>query len=314
MSRLFEPETFAMRAEFTEEASRSAAMRAALDEQIQNLESVLGRLPDATFIGDGPFAVDPAEQALLAQVIQESSISPAPDAEQLARLIELGTLSLRKFVTYGASTGIVFAGFGSSELFPTLISYEILGIVGPRLKVSLTNHVDIDREGVRARVIPFAQREMVERFLYGLDKTIENQITEFCRQSVPLITERTLAALDLEMRDRLVLETEASNAQLAFFNGLTENGFEAIRQQSREEIEDMVEFMPKPEMARMAEALVNLTSIKRRVSRGFETVGGAIDVAIISQAEGFVWVKRKHYFEAELNSRYMNRMRAPLAQ
>ena len=48
----------------------------------------------------------------------------------------------------------------------------------------------------------------------------------------------------------------------------------------------MVEFMPKPELAKMAEALVNLTSIKRRVSRGMETVGGPIDVALISQSEG----------------------------
>jgi hypothetical protein len=31
----------------------------------------------------------------------------------------------------------------------------------------------------------------------------------------------------------------------------------------------MVEFMPKPELAKMAEALVNLTSIKRRVSSAF---------------------------------------------
>ena len=72
----------------------------------------------------------------------------------------------------------------------------------------------------------------------------------------------------------------------------------------------MVEFMPKPEMARMAEALVNLTSIKRRVSRGMETVGGPIDVAVISRSEGFVWVKRKHYFPAELNSRFFERKRA----
>lgn len=66
--------------------------------------------------------------------------------------------------------------------------------------------------------------------------------------------------------------------------------------------------MPKPEMANMAEALVNLTSIKRRVSKGMETVGGPIDVAVISRTEGFVWVKRKHYFPPELNLRYSKRV------
>lgn len=57
----------------------------------------------------------------------------------------------------------------------------------------------------------------------------------------------------------------------------------------------------------MAEAVVNLTSIKKRVSRGMETVGGPIDVAVISQSEGFVWIKRKHYFPPELNNRYFSR-------
>ncbi|WP_218964277.1 hypothetical protein [Sphingobium sp. IP1] len=110
--------------------------------------------------------------------------------------------------------------------------------------------------------------------------------------------------------DEASLTRDAEEAEKAFFDGLTNDSFEAIRQQSQEEIEDMVEFMPKPEMARMAEALVNLTSIKRRVSRGMETVGGPIDVAVISRSEGFVWVKRKHYFPAELNSRFFERKRA----
>jgi len=32
-----------------------------------------------------------------------------------------------------------------------------------------------------------------------------------------------------------------------------------------------------------------------------ETVGGPIDVAVISKGDGFVWIKRKHYFRPELN-------------
>jgi len=106
--------------------------------------------------------------------------------------------------------------------------------------------------------------------------------------------------------DKTQLEIASQAAEAAFIEDLRSTRFEEIRSQSRQEIEDMVEFMPKPELATMAEALVNLTSIKRRVSRGFETVGGPIDVAVISRTEGFIWVKRKHYFEASLNPRYHN--------
>ncbi len=62
-----------------------------------------------------------------------------------------------------------------------------------------------------------------------------------------------------------------------------------------------VSILPKNELGEMAEALVNLTSLKRRVTTDKETVGGPTDVALISKGDGFIWIKRKHYFEPELN-------------
>ena len=62
--------------------------------------------------------------------------------------------------------------------------------------------------------------------------------------------------------------------------------------------------LPKDELAAMAEALVNLTSFKRKVTLEAETVGGPIDVALISKGDGFIWIKRKHYFKPELNNAF----------
>ena len=61
--------------------------------------------------------------------------------------------------------------------------------------------------------------------------------------------------------------------------------------------------LPKDELAAMAEALVNLTKFRRRISQDRETVGGPIDVAVITKGDGFVWIKRKHYFDPALNPR-----------
>jgi hypothetical protein len=66
----------------------------------------------------------------------------------------------------------------------------------------------------------------------------------------------------------------------------------------------VVAVLPKDELAAMAESLVNLTSFKRKVSMEAETVGGPIDVAVISKGDGFIWVKRKHYFAPELNPQF----------
>ncbi len=64
---------------------------------------------------------------------------------------------------------------------------------------------------------------------------------------------------------------------------------------------NVVEALPKEEMAAMAEALVELTALRRKVGSNLETVGGPTDVAIISKGEGLIWMKRKHYFDPELN-------------
>lgn len=72
----------------------------------------------------------------------------------------------------------------------------------------------------------------------------------------------------------------------------------------------MISILPKDELAHVAESLLALTSLHRRISRDMETVGGPIDVAVISKGDGFIWLKRKHYFKPELNPQFgLNYMR-----
>ena len=66
----------------------------------------------------------------------------------------------------------------------------------------------------------------------------------------------------------------------------------------------MVTMLPKDELPHLAESLVALTSLQRHVSHAAETVGGPIDVALISKGDGLIWIKRKHYFSPELNPQF----------
>jgi hypothetical protein len=66
-------------------------------------------------------------------------------------------------------------------------------------------------------------------------------------------------------------------------------------------------------MANLDETLINLQSLKEKVTKNSETVGGPVDVAIITKNEGLIWVKRKHFFDIELNSRFALRQQTKLA-
>ena len=65
-------------------------------------------------------------------------------------------------------------------------------------------------------------------------------------------------------------------------------------------------FLNKSELAEMAETLVNLVSFRKQVTMEAETVGGPIDVAVITKGDGFIWIKRKHYFKPELNHQFFS--------
>lgn len=272
---------------------------------------MLTKLPNAKFLGNGRFTYSKKDKTLVLQIAEQTF--EQLNADQRSKIISIGKSLLQKRGTGPTTTGVVVAGFGRDDLFPTLVPYQIYGVVGGCLKYGDDPVVDIDRDGISARVLPFAQKEMVERFLYGLDDGIRRDIAAFCSRTIPEIRSKLVEKLAISEDDAAMLTKEGQTAEAAFIEGLTKESFDAIRQRSEAEIEAMVEFMPKPEMARMAEALVNLTSIKRRVTRGAETVGGPIDVAIVSKAEGFVWVQRKHYFPAELNTAYFERKRVQVA-
>lgn len=280
------------------------------NEQLAVFGYILERSQNVELVGGKIIRLNSEELGMLKVIVREK-LTQATDSQR-DRFVDLLRRHMHKRLMAGSATGVVVAGFGKGELFPTLVAHQLEGFVGNRLRYFRTDHVDIDRNGDRARVLPFAQREMVERFLYGLDEKIERQISQFCRGAIPKLRDEIFANLEMSPSDLETLLAKAKDAEKGFLDGLASETFAAIRQESRSEIEGMVEFMPKPELAKMAEALVNLTSIKRRVSRGMETVGGPIDVAIISRAEGFVWIKRKHYFPEELNHRFFDRMRGSI--
>ena len=64
----------------------------------------------------------------------------------------------------------------------------------------------------------------------------------------------------------------------------------------------IIDSMPGVKLAILAETLANnTTAFKRRISLSAETVGGPVDVLLITKGDGPVWIKRKHYFDPDIN-------------
>ncbi|WKZ36898.1 MAG: hypothetical protein QY332_03040 [Anaerolineales bacterium] len=134
---------------------------------------------------------------------------------------------------------------------------------------------------------------------------IEGYLKKFFEQYPQTLVENLLVTGLSDEQKKTILETLLGQGEksLRKFN---EELLQYRRENYIEPIISTVASLPKDELAAMAESLVNLTSFKRRVSMDRETVGGPIDVAVISKGDGFVWIKRKHYFPSDLNHHFFS--------
>ena len=91
---------------------------------------------------------------------------------------------------------------------------------------------------------------------------------------------------------------------------ISDGWFERARREHAYPLRRVLGALPVEEMVELAETLVNLQSLKEKVTKPSASVGGPVDVAIITKNEGLVWVKRKLFFDAQLNPRYLYRQQA----
>jgi hypothetical protein len=80
-------------------------------------------------------------------------------------------------------SGIVIAGFGDHDTFPSIVTYEIEGMLLNHLiyTPSKEKSKTIDLEELPAEIIPFAQTDMVEQFLYGVDQDYDLELINSSR-------------------------------------------------------------------------------------------------------------------------------------
>ncbi|MFC1941212.1 hypothetical protein ACFLWL_02235 [Chloroflexota bacterium] len=201
-------------------------------------------------------------------------------------------------------SGVVIAGFGEKDTFPSLESFHIEAIVNNKLKYEKHGSAEINFQ-TTASITPFAQGEMVATFMEGIDPNLEDHIEKNLAEvfdKYPEILVDNMGKFD--DKEKRLLKKKLKEVSNEIFKDYQEDVQTYRRKNYVDPVVRVVTMLPKDELAAMAVALVNLTSFKRKVTLKSETVGGPIDVAVISKGDGLIWIKRKHYFKAELNPQF----------
>lgn len=206
-----------------------------------------------------------------------------------------------------STSGVVVAGFGDDDLFPSIYSYQFECIADNILKCieekQKSGAIDFNNG---ALIVPFAQSEMVHTFIEGIDPSLVQFSISYLSEVFNKYPDSLLEQIPLkEGVDKKEVSEKLKGISQAILKDFIEKNQQYRQEVHVSPIVNVVSILPKDELASMAEALVNLTSFKRRITMDAETVGGPIDVAVISKGDGFVWIKRKHYFKPELNPHFI---------
>jgi len=205
---------------------------------------------------------------------------------------------------FGKWTGLVFLGYGEKEIYPSCLPIKIGEVVDNRIRyVKDEESAALINDTNSAAIRPFAQRDVIDTILSGIDSNLEEIVyksfAEFLSSFLFLLKEKIGNDNNLlkEKIDKISVE-ELINSYSQIFQNLKRNIH-------IDPLMSSIASLSKEDLAELAESLIYLTYLKRRMSFSEESVGGPIDVAIITKGDGLIWIKRKHYFNKELNQDFI---------
>ncbi|CAM4318891.1 hypothetical protein [Flavobacterium terrigena] len=222
--------------------------------------------------------------------------------EKLFRYFYLVFKTPEKYNNY---TGLIFVGYGEDELYPQLFPINVSLVFKDKLR-----YYDDERNTARINhfnagaICPFAQTDVIDTILTGIDPTLDYTYKENLKET-------------LTKYNTLILE-ELGDTNTELSEKLRNFDYDFLTREHQVKIDETktlnyiqplmnaVNNLSKEDLAEMAESLIYLTYLKRRITFAEESVGGPVDVAIISKGDGFIWIKRKHYFKPELNKSFFD--------
>lgn len=205
------------------------------------------------------------------------------------------------FSTEEDYSGIVISGYGSNEIFPSICDVKIGEIVSNRLRYQYSDLGIVSQNNI-AIVSPFAQRDMIDTFFNGINPNIMKKLKN---EIIPEEFEKIIEKIESKYP-----EINKSDIKQFFKLGQKHISDKLKNFAYSEYVNPVIAsigFLRKEDLVELAESLINITSVKRKASSNPQTVGGPIDIAIITKHEGFVWIKRKDIIDKELNSIFYNR-------
>lgn len=197
-------------------------------------------------------------------------------------------------------TGLVFVGYGENDLFPSLIPIYVSGIFDGNLRFcySPDENEQISNENESA-IVPFAQVDVMMTVMKGISPALHEKVDELAKETASQTKDKMIEA----MKEAGVDEATIAKIKETNLDDITDKHDEQVQEFIQTEyvngLVDTVEAFGVEDMADMAESLISITNLQRHITASEESVGGPVDVAVITRDEGFIWLKHHDWMPKE---------------
>ena len=203
--------------------------------------------------------------------------------------------------------GVVVAGFEKERLLPSYMEFKINYFYGSIYEIFHFKKKDLNLNEVIVK--PFAQSDVINTFLYSINSNTEEEIVKYFKSIQNNYVNTLIQAVknsDIDGDIESQLLNEILKIKIANESFILDNLMNLLKLNHFYPIAQSISALPKEELSNLAESLIKITSLKRKMQDTLETVGGPVDVAIITKGDGFIWTKRKHYFDGDLNPQFFD--------
>jgi len=216
------------------------------------------------------------------------------DAASRQRLHDIAVWCVLKDLFLEDVTGLVFAGYGSEELYPVAVTCNASAVICGIVKRAEADVTAIGSD-MHSAITLYADCEVTYSFLRGIELDLEARIYGTVEAMSRALVDKLADAftgIDPAERESVRRRFQAQHLpqhMRQLYGLISEYQQEAYINP----ILKVLAIATRKDLAEMAHDLVALNIFKKRIMAQKQTVGGAIDVAVISREAGFAWWKQQ---------------------
>lgn len=187
-------------------------------------------------------------------------------------------------------TEIIFVGYGEDNVFPASQRLFVSGMVGDKIKYKIEEISEITHT-MSAEIRPFAQTDVMLTLMQGVSPQLDMEYREATSELEESVMDDIVSILQEEKVPHKIIQKVRDASLDKIHERYVERIDDFVRENYTGGVVNALEFFNLDEMAKMAENLIAVTNLQRHISSSEESVGGPIEVALITKTSGFKWIK-----------------------